>query len=260
MHSQLIPGLPIQSFGLCIALGVLLSWQILQRLYKKEDMSNLLFLLVFAGLIGARITHVIEYWEEDGYARNPLAIFEIWKGGLVFYGGLVAGAAAFLSWCSIKGRSIAEMANTVAVVVPLAHAFGRLGCFFHGCCWGKVSSSCLAVTFPAHSPVWAAHRASDYAARSLPVLPVQLFEATLLLVLFGLLAFLYKRLGKYTAAAYLIGYSFIRFFTEYLRDDIRPEMFGLSSAQNFSLVMFAFGIVLLAWTYFRNEKSACHNR
>ena len=45
MHSQLIPGLPIQSFGLCIALGVLLSWQILQRLYKKEDMSNLLFML-----------------------------------------------------------------------------------------------------------------------------------------------------------------------------------------------------------------------
>ncbi len=260
MHSQLIPGLPIQSFGLCIALGVMLSWRILQCLYKKEDMSNLLFLLVFAGLIGARITHVIEYWEEDGYARNPIAVFEIWKGGLVFYGGLVAGAAAFLSWCRLKGRSIAEMADVVAVVVPLAHAFGRLGCFFHGCCWGKVSDSCLAVTFPAHSPVWAAHRASDYAARSLPVLPVQLFEAALLFVLFGALAFLYRRLGRYTASAYLIGYSLIRFFTEYLRDDIRPEMFELSSAQNFSVAMFVFGIVLLAWTHFRNEKSACHNR
>ena len=195
MHSQLIPGLPIQSFGLCIALGVLLSWQILQRLYKKEDMSNLLFLLVFVGLIGARITHVVEYWQEDGYARNPLAVFEIWKGGLVFYGGLVAGAVAFLAWCILKGRSIVEMADTVAVVVPLAHAFGRLGCFFHGCCWGKVSDSSFAVTFPAYSPVWAAHRASDYAARSLPVLPVQLFEATLLLVLFGLLEYNMRSLG-----------------------------------------------------------------
>ena len=260
MHSQLIPGLPIQSFGLCIALGVLLSWRVLQWIYKKEDMSNLLFLLVFAGLIGARMTHVIEFWQEDGYGRNFLAVFEIWKGGLVFYGGLVAGAVAFFAWCKFNRRSIAEVFDAVAVVVPLAHAFGRVGCFLHGCCWGKVSDSSLAVTFPAYSPAWMAHRLSDYASRSLPVLPVQLFEATLLLFLFGALLFLYRRLGRYTAAAYLIGYSFIRFFTEYLRDDVRPEIFGLSSAQNFSMVMFAFGAILLTWSYFGNEKSACHNR
>ena len=198
MHSQLIPGLPIQSFGLCISIGVLLAWRVLSWLYKKEDMGNFLFILVFAGLIGARMTHVIEFYHEDGFDKNVLSVFQLWKGGLVFYGGLVSGAIAFLVYCFVKKLSVKAMADLIVVVIPLAHAFGRVGCFMHGCCWGKVSSSVFAVTFPAHSPVWLAHRASDIAPRSLGVLPVQLFEASFLLILFALLVFIYRRFGRYT--------------------------------------------------------------
>lgn len=260
MHSQLIPGLPIQSFGLCIAIGVLLAWRVLSWLYKKEDMGNFLFILVFAGLLGARVAHVIEFYREDGFDRNILSVFELWKGGLVFYGGLVSGAIAFMAYCRAKHLPMKDMANLVAVVIPLAHAFGRLGCFFHGCCWGKVSTSAFAVTFPAHSPVWMAHRASDYAARSLGVLPVQLFEASFLLLLFALLVFVYRRSKDYTASVYFMGYALIRFFTEFMRDDTRPEIFGLSSAQNFSVLLFVCGFAIWCITFLKDEKSSCHNR
>lgn len=260
MHSQLIPGLPFQSFGLCVALGIFLAWMVVEKLYKRPEMSNLVFILIVSGLVGARITHVIEYWHADGFDKNFLAAFEIWNGGLVFYGGLIAGALAFAAWCWVKRPDILRLTDILCVGIPLGHAFGRIGCFCHGCCWGKVSGSPLAVTFPALSPVWGAHRASDTAARSLPVLPTQLFEAAALFVLFAVLIFIYKKYKAYTAGVYMMGYAVIRFFIEFLREDPRPEAFGLSSAQNVSLVLFAVGIAFFIWSYLRNAKSSSDNR
>ena len=260
MHSQLIPGLPIQSFGLCIAIGVMLAWMVIEKLYKRPEASNLVFVLLISGLIGARLTHVIQFWTEDGFDKNLMSAFEIWNGGLVFYGGLIAGALAFTIWCVIKKPDVLNLADVLCVGIPLAHAFGRLGCFFHGCCWGKVSDSALAVTFPANSPVWFVHRSSDYALRSIPVLPTQLFEATALLILFGVLLLIYRKFKGYTAAIYMMGYSIIRFFMEFLRDDPRPEMYGLSSAQNVSIILFILGIAFFIWSYVRNAKSTSNNR
>lgn len=260
MHSQLISGFPIQTFGLCVATGIFLAWMVVERLYKRPELSNLVFVLIISGLIGARITHVVQYWHEDGFDRNFAAAFQIWNGGLVFYGGLIAGAIAFAVWCFLKRPNILHLANVLCVGIPLGHAFGRIGCFFHGCCWGKVSDSALAVTFPSRSPVWGAHRASDFASRSLPVLPTQLFEAAALLILFAVLFFVYKKFKNYTAGLYMIGYSVIRFFMEFLRDDPRPELYGLSSAQNVSICLFVLGIVVSVWSYLKNAESSFNNR
>ncbi len=260
MHSQLIPGLPIQSFGLCVAVGVFLAWMVVERLYKKPEMSNLVFVLIVSGLVGARVAHVVEYWHEDGFDVDFMRAFEIWNGGLVFYGGLIAGVLAFAAWCCIKRTDVLALGDVLCVGIPLGHAFGRLGCFFHGCCWGKVSDSALAVAFPPSSPVWHAHRASSFAKESLPVLPTQLFEAAALFALFAILLFMYRKFKGYTAAAYMIGYSVIRFFMEFLRDDPRPEMYGLSSAQNFSIFLFVLGLGFLAWSIARNAKSSSDNR
>ena len=60
MHSQLIPGFPVQTFGLCVAVGIFLAWMVVEKLYKRPELSNLVFALIVCGMIGARITHVVD--------------------------------------------------------------------------------------------------------------------------------------------------------------------------------------------------------
>lgn len=246
MHSQLVSGLPIQTFGLCVAIGMYASLVALEKLTRRKDASNLVFVLALAGIAGARAAHVVEYWGPERFSENPWDVFAIWNGGLVFYGGLAAGIVAFLVWCRAVRSPVLTTADALAAVLPLGHAFGRLGCFFHGCCWGRVSDSPLAVTFPAGSPAYWAHPAFPGAPRSLPLLPTQLFEAAALLALFAVLALVFRRFKGWTAPLYCAGYGTMRFFIEFLRDDIRPHALGLSSAQLFSLGLVAAGIALAA--------------
>ncbi len=259
MHSQLIPGLPIQTFGLCVATGMMLAWRVVERLSGRKDISNLILSLLVAGVVGSRVAHVVEYWRADGFDRDFMSVFALWNGGLVFYGGLFAGVLVFAAWCAARRERPLALADLLAVGVPLGHAFGRIGCFFHGCCWGRLSDSALALSFPAGSPAYYAHHLPG-AARSLPVLPTQLFESAALFALFALLYFLYRRLKGFTAAAYLTGYGVIRFFMEFLRDDERPSLWGLSSAQLFSVAMVAAGLAFFVWSWRSHVKPACDNR
>ena len=264
MYPQLIPGLPLQTFGACIAVGILLAWKLVERLWKGPDLNTLVFLLVTAGIAGARIAHVVEYWHADGFDQHFLRVFAVWSGGLVFYGGLLAAFVVLAVWCFVKRPDVLGLADVLAVGVPLGHAFGRIGCFCYGCCWGKVSDSAIAVAFPAHSPVWYSQVASGLIAKSaphtLPVLPTQLVEASALLVLFAVLFLLYRRFRAYTAATYCIGYGVLRFFVEFLRDDERPVWGSLSSAQNFSILLVAVGVALLVWSLKRNGEHTSDNR
>lgn len=264
MHPQLIPGFPIQTFGFCIALGLLLCWTLIERLSGRKDYGSLILSLVLCGIIGARVAHVVEYWHADGFDRNFFRAFEIWKGGLVFYGGLIGGVIAFFAWCAKRRTDVLGLADLLCVAIPLGHAFGRLGCFCFGCCWGKVSDSALAMRFPASSPAWCSQVGNGlihpHAHTSLPVLPTQLFEAAALFALFAVLYFLYKRTRAWTAATYFCGYGILRFFIEFLRDDERPSLWGLSSAQLFSLVLIAVGIGFFIWSFKRHGQRSSDHR
>lgn len=257
MHPQLINGLPIQTFGLCIAIGVLAGWKVLSKLAAGRDLGNLVMLLLLCGIAGARLAHVCEYWHADGFDRDPLSALYIWRGGLVFYGGMLAAAAAFLGWCIACREDVLEWSDRIAVALPLAHAFGRIGCFFYGCCWGKVSDSPVAVRFPCMSPAWHDQVRDGLicadARWSLPVLPTQLISAAALLALFAVLWFVYRRRRGYTAALYLTGYATIRFALEFLRDDDRPAWNGLSSAQLVSIAELAAGVGFWLWSYRRRK-------
>lgn len=260
MHPQLITGLPIQTFGLCIAIGVLAGWKVLNRLAAGRDLGNLVMLLIFCGIVGARLAHVCEYYHDDGFDRDPISALYIWRGGLVFYGGLIAAIAAFLGWCAARKENVLEWSDRICVALPLSHAFGRIGCFFYGCCWGKVSNGPLAVRFPCMSPAW--HEQvrdgilSADARLTLPVLPTQLISAAALLVLFAVLWFVYRSWRGYTAALYFTGYAIIRFAIEFLRDDDRPAFYGLSSAQIVSIAALAAGIGFWLWS--RHRRKALH--
>ena len=250
--------LKLRTYGACMAIGFLACWWLVEKLSGRRDLSNFMVSLMLGGVLGSRIAYVIEHWRSE-FAANPLNVFRIDQGGLMFYGGLILSILVFFTWCAIKKERPLALGDLFCTVVPLGHAFGRLGCFFYGCCYGKLSASRFAVRFPRHSPAWYGQiregLIDSSAGASLPVFPVQLFEAALLLALFAALLFIYLKWRRHTAGAYLIGYAAIRVATETLRGDPRAAVLGLSISQAISLTMAAFGALLLAY-----GQSTRHNR
>ena len=194
MHPDLISlgFLHIKTYGAFMALGFLAAWQVLAWMCRRtgrnpEPCTNLIMLMMISGVVGARIAYVVEHWATE-FAEHPEMIVRVDKGGLMFYGGLILAIAVFFVWCRVKREKILPMADLFAVVIPLGHAFGRVGCFFYGCCFGRLSNASCAVSFPRGSPAWheqlnAGLIAAD-ARAALPVLPTQLFEAVSVFILF----------------------------------------------------------------------------
>lgn len=259
----------LHSFGLMIALGFLAAMFVMERLNRstkampeKLDVSSYLMYIVIAGIAGARICHVAEYWTQEGYCNDWGRIFAVWEGGLVFYGGFAGAAVAFFVICALyrKSKKITDFSDLLLAVLPIGHAFGRMGCFLNGCCFGKPAEGMLkwlGVSFPPHSDASFAQAQAGLLRRpslpSLPVLPVQLFEAAFLLALAGLLAFVYVKTKKRGAfpglvtGIYLFSYGAFRFLIEFLRGDDRPEMASLSSAQLFSIPLAAIGVAFFVY-------------
>ena len=269
MHPELIPGLPIKTYGFCMALGFLAAWQVLSWLCRRtgrqiEPFTNLLMLMLFSGIIGARLEYVREFWSRE-FASDPLSAFKVWQGGLVFYGGLIFAIVVFTVWCLARRERMAPVADLIVTVIPLAHAFGRVGCFFFGCCYGCESSSACAVAFPRHSPAWNAQvdagKILQDAQSSLPVLPTQLFEAAAVLCLFAVLMFVFLRNWKqrpgFTTGCYLLGYSCVRFCIEFLRDDMRQRFGKMSIGQVVSIGLFVLGITFILVSVLRSRAENC---
>ena len=246
--------LSLHTYGACMAVGFFICWKLAEKLSGRRDLSDLLMYLMIGGVAGSRIAYVIEHWQTQ-FARAPLDIFKVWQGGLMFYGGFILALIVFFVWCRVKKESPLAMSDLICVVLPLGHACGRIGCFFYGCCYGRLSESALAVSFPRGSPAWGEqleHGLIDSTAlRSLPVLPTQLFEAAALLVLFALVLAIYLRTRRYPAGIYLVGYAFIRFGLEYLRGDPRAAVGPFSISQTISIGVFLAGVVFLTLAFRR---------
>ena len=244
--------LHLRTYGACMAIGFLASWYIIERLSGRKDLSNLLMGLMISGVLGSRIAYVIEHWHAE-FAANPAAIIRVDQGGLMFYGGLILSLIFFFGWCMIKKEHPLRLADLLAAVVPLGHAFGRIGCFFYGCCYGRDSDAWCAVTFPAGSPSWFEH-----GRRMVSVLPTQLFEASALLLLFVGLMWLWRRMNARLVPGlilgfYLCGYAVIRFGIEYLRGDPRAAVGPFSISQTISLVMLFFGLIFIVKALFKRN-------
>ena len=172
MHPDLISigFLHIKTYGCCMALGFFAAWHVLAYLCRRierpfDPLGNLVISLMVSGVVGSRIAYA---------------------------------ATVFMGWCFFKKEKPLALADLLSVVIPLGHAFGRIGCFFYGCCYGRQCDSSLSVSFPRGSPAWYeqlnAAQIASVAKESLPVLPTQLFEAAANLLLFLALFLFYRRL------------------------------------------------------------------
>jgi phosphatidylglycerol:prolipoprotein diacylglycerol transferase len=149
-------GIPIHGFGVMLfitfILGVwFLGWQSRRNPgtnLPRERNQDLVIVLFICGLIGARITYMIQYGVP---ARQ---FFRIWEGGIVLYGGIIAGILAYLAFFYLvlrrAGVSFWKLADVVGPGLALCIALGRIGCFLNGCCYGHVASEgCPSAGFPA---------------------------------------------------------------------------------------------------------------
>ena len=261
MHSELftIGPITLRVYGLCMALGFLTAWRVLVYLCKRtgqdfEHVAMLLSWVMICALVGARTVYVVEHWATE-FAQNPMSIIRIDQGGLVFYGGLIGAMIPYFAYAFFLRKNFFELADISATVLPLGHAFGRFGCFMHGCCYGRQSDSWLGVSFPIGSPAWMEQASAGLinrtAMQSLPVIPTQLIESVATLALFAVLFTLYPKHWKrrgFMGGLYLIGYAILRFPIEYLRGDPRATVGPFSISQTISILIFVAGIGCIIWS------------
>ena len=289
---------PIHWYGVMMAFAFLAGIANIMWLGHREGkhidlLSDLGCWIMVSGIVGARVAHVLSCWPE--YARDPISMLYIHKGGLVYYGGFIGAAIGCALFAAFKRQAVWQIFDFACSGLPLAHAFGRLGCFLNGCCYGKLNNGPFSVRFPLDSPVgWDQFHAgllsnvyvkdlmsrlrvgsltdSDFAqglatylqagkitpheAMSLPVYAVQLMESgTEVILLYPLLLWLARRrkVKGVVACVYAMGYSVIRFLTEFLRGDPRLRAGGLTVAQDTSIALFVTGLVILIWLKTRED-------
>jgi phosphatidylglycerol:prolipoprotein diacylglycerol transferase len=125
-----------------------------------EVVYSLAFVMFIAGIVGARLFFVAEYWQQDfspsrtgGLTATLWAIINVPKGGLVVYGSVLFGVPAGIWFCRRHGLPVLAVGDIIAPAMVLGLALGRIGCFLNGCCFGGVClNASYAMSFPAGSP------------------------------------------------------------------------------------------------------------
>ncbi|MBI4358292.1 MAG: prolipoprotein diacylglyceryl transferase [Candidatus Omnitrophica bacterium] len=230
----------LYSYGLLVALGVLLAVLLLRinargTSVHPDTVVDLAIVTVIGGFAMARAFYVVQFWN---YFRNaPLDIFKMWQGGIILYGGLVGGILGFTFFIWVRHLPFMTLLDLFVPATALAQAFGRIGCFLNGCCFGKASQVPWAVSFPFLKE---------------PVHPTQLYEAFYCFLLTGLLLFLWNRRFRTgtVAAAYFILYPMGRFVIEFFRGDSQVILFHLTLNQWISFGFVLFVLILLVFTRF----------
>lgn len=173
---------------------------------------------------------------------------EVRIGGITWLGGVLGGVpfTVFLIHKLVpraKGKALTYFSLLVPGLV-IGHAFGRLGCFFGGCCYGRVTDSIFGVVFPEGS--LAAQQYPGENGASLPVLPTQLFEACFEFALFAVLVVFRKKLRAHNLVIYFIAYGCFRFGMEFLRGDDRGATgFALSPSQCICILLLVAAVLIL---------------
>jgi phosphatidylglycerol:prolipoprotein diacylglycerol transferase len=272
-----LPWGPVHAYGTAILVGTLATmpgaaWDLARRgvspAHRLSALLDLYIALFLGTVIGGRALHVLTH--PTAYLAAPLEALRPEATGFVFLGSLAGIAVALL----ILGRRgpvpTATLFDVLGTWLPVAHAFGRLGCYLAGCCHGAPTAAPCGVRFPPGSVAYADPSLDHDAVATVAVHPTQLYEAVALLVLWAVL--IGARLRRtvdppwQAFARYAVGYGAIRVVTEVFRGDTargavfslrapglaRPlglpdeHTLALSTSQLGALFLLAFGVALLA--------------
>ncbi|MGZ3699928.1 MAG: prolipoprotein diacylglyceryl transferase [Bdellovibrionota bacterium] len=249
MHPLLfrIGPVPIHTYGFLIATGFLVALAVIRRLaaLSKLDVErtlDLTFWSLMVGFLGARILFIITRFSD--FVANPIAVFKVWEGGLVFLGGPIA-VVPFLIWYVRKHKL--PIWRTMDAMVPglvIAHMFGRFGCLAAGCCYGKPTGTSFGIKLYSELV--------DPQLQGVNLHPTQIYEASALFILFWGLLWVFKRkhFDGQVFLTYAMAYPVIRSIIEVFRGDlIRGFVIDevLSTSQFISIVVFLLAGTTLFW-------------
>lgn len=247
-------------YGLFTVLGItaaVISGYILMRIYdmRFDDFIEIACFVVLGAMTGAKLMYLAVSWRDIEFSRltDPAYLNALMGGGFVFYGGLLSGLLGLYLCMNILHIPVMEYARVAIPVIPLAHAFGRIGCMFTGCCYG----------IPYDGPGAVIYTESVGAPLNTPLFPVQAVEASgELLITAGLCMYIAvcRKKGKRAKSVelYLLLYAILRFWLEFLRydDSERGIWLGLSTSQWISIILWLGVIILKAKAYIKFVLSA----
>lgn len=242
-------GYGVYLYGLCIALGLIgcfgfLYFAMWKNKFSEASTDAVLFIGVFATAFGFFVAALFQ--ATYNYIANPAAGFDLGKG-ITFIGGLIGGVLGFvgvwnlyvyvirprtkIKWLKAEmNAGLCDALPFIPIGITIAHALGRFGCFWAGCCYGMPTDAWYGLPC-------AAYRPGNY-------VPMQLFEMIFLILLTVVMAVLYFKFKfNYNFAVYAIAYGIWRFIVEFYRGDERGEFIGaLSPSQFWCIFMVLAGI------------------
>ena len=235
MHPSLHSSRPldIHTYGVFVAIGFIVGlavagWRARSEGIPAEQITDLGVWLIIAGMLGGKLFHIIFFWDDfiAGWRADGLRSL---REGFVFYGGFIVASLAAVVYTRLKRLPLVKLADIFAPSIALGHAFGRMGCFFNGCCYGKPCSLPWAVTFP-----------RPHVMAGIPVHPTEIYEALGNLAIFAGLSLFYrhKRFDGQVWWLYVLSYGILRLLVEFFRGDYDQHYFGvLTIGQIVAIVM-----------------------
>ncbi len=262
--------LEVYLYGICMALGIIscfgfLMYTMWKKNFNDEATDKILLIGVFGtgfGILSAALFQGLY-----NYIDNPAGGFSL--SGMTFIGGLIGGVLSFLGvyWLYIyviaprtkikllqnnMNATLTDALPFIPIGIAIAHAFGRLGCFFGGCCYGMEAD-------------WGLYCAGSYSngiySQGPKVVPLQLFEMSFLIVLAVVMAVLYFKVKfNYNFGLYAVAYGVWRFCIEFARGDERGQFIGtaLSPSQFWSIIMVIVGAGYFFLQYYVLAKHMKH--
>jgi phosphatidylglycerol---prolipoprotein diacylglyceryl transferase len=257
-----IGSFPINTYGVFLAIAFLAGILIAVRLAARDGLPSeriydLCLWMLLASLVGSKI---LMLFTEPEYRNNPLSLLSLdfLRSGGVFYGGLIGAVTAGYLLMKHYKLPFWSTADACAPGIAIGNFFGRQGCFAAGCCWGKPTSLPWGVQFSE----------LGHEITGVPIdqhlHPTQLYESFAMLLVFVFLFWLHKR-KRFSGQVFLVYgllYAIIRFAVEFLRDDPRGDVLGLTTLTGLStsqLISLAIGVMALILLISRTRKTRILN-
>lgn len=175
MHPSIIKfgSFEIHSYGLLLAIAFLVAIQIFvvrgkRRGIPEDALHSIALVILILAIIGGRGLFILTHWSD--YAPDPAAIFRLWEGGLMLYGGYLLAIAGTIAYIRRAKLPVWSIADAAAPAMAIGIAIGRIGCFMNGCCFGLPTHSAWGIRFPAGSY-------STYTFPGVAIHPSQLYLA-----------------------------------------------------------------------------------
>lgn len=256
MHPELfrIGSFPIKSYGVLLMIGVIVASYMASRRaprygLKPDVIWDSLFWMVIPGILGARITFIVQNWSY--YSQNTNELFSLQFNGLTSFGGLILGFVGLMVYIKVKKLDPWAIFDSIGVPVLIGHAFGRIGCLLNGCCFGYPCGQhgAFCVHVEGHQGEF---------------LPAQAYDAGICVLIALALIGVEKKWAMKPGSSFFLAvasYGLSRFIFEFWRagPETAPGVFAadliagtpITKGQAMALVFVAVGLGFLIWRQMR---------